>query len=517
MANPQTTEILNALNSSDLKTQAPTLYDVLRQLTLATDSASNIALSQQSAVGDDPSMTGENVTNLVATVTSAGIVLSWDFMCGENQICSGISFEIRQGGDWNSAAFVTRTQANSVLLPPQPAGIANFLIKGYSGKGVYSGAATSVKITVSAPSAPGLAINQIGFGQYLDYVITPPSGSFAINYYVIIRDGVVIGLPKYPFFVYKELALGQHVYSVFAIDIAGNVGVQTDVVKSINYTPVPYYNSLVSSFAYDAINCTTQKGILYIGVPYQAINDETYQFHFSSRGWASPQAQVNAGFIHFIDPLEYYSYADHFTRNGWTSPQDQINAGYPIFCQPTFSPASYQETFDFGFAFNNVYVNVTYNELRFNQTPMFVQVKIEASPDNSTWTVWTTNSPSVFIFGGTSPRYIRVTLTFTLPNSWTLWGISNLTVGVGFTFNYKESGVAAAVSTDGSGTFVPFARGTTDEILTVTVSPASNQVGWAAEWHSSPTADGIFIFLFDQNGNRISGNVNWAMTANYIA
>lgn len=101
------------------------------------------------------------------------------------------------------------------------------------------------------------------------------------------------------------------------------------------------------------------------------------------------------------------TWEEHFVSRGWESPQDQIDAGYEYYIQPTLESGFYEEIIDFGIVYSNVIVNVD-----FSQTVVFggvvVTTKISTSEDGVTYTTAVVGS-SLYV---ASLRYVKVRLEF---------------------------------------------------------------------------------------------------------
>jgi hypothetical protein len=132
------------------------------------------------------------------------------------------------------------------------------------------------------------------------------------------------------------------------------------------------------------------------------IPQPTYNFP-NTISWVIPEE----GNVLYASINTSETWEEHFLSRGWQSPQDQIDAGYPYYLQPTFDQGNYEEVWDAGAVFSNVIVNVD-----FSTTAIFGQVavttKIATSIDGSNWTAFVTGT-SRFV---ESLRYIKVRIEF---------------------------------------------------------------------------------------------------------
>jgi hypothetical protein len=143
------------------------------------------------------------------------------------------------------------------------------------------------------------------------------------------------------------------------------------------------------------------------------------------------------------------TWADHFSSRGWATPQAQVDAGYPIFIQPAPSSGSYQEVFDLGLVLATSNVTLTYSGNTIAGAPSLTP-KIELSLDSATWQV-SNNVTSVF---GTNFRYVRVTITVTSTGA-DLYELTSLSLRLDSKLR-NDAGSTSCVSTDTVGTFVNF-------------------------------------------------------------
>lgn len=109
-----------------------------------------------------------------------------------------------------------------------------------------------------------------------------------------------------------------------------------------------------------------------------------------------------------ILPVVDETYEDHFTTNSWASPQDQVDAGYPIFIQPTNPTAKFVCTHDVGTLITDSVLITVSCPLEQPVPTVDIECQIEVSTDNATWTTFT-NTFQCFVGNF---RYVRVTLDF---------------------------------------------------------------------------------------------------------
>ncbi len=88
-----------------------------------------------------------DVKNLKATQSVNGVFLSWDVVVD----VGGVSYEIRQGSDWDTAVLVSNISGTTVFAPIADMSLVTFLVRAIDIVGVYSAGSASVITSVIAP------------------------------------------------------------------------------------------------------------------------------------------------------------------------------------------------------------------------------------------------------------------------------------------------------------------------------------------------------------------------------
>lgn len=145
------------------------------------------------------------------------------------------TFEIRQGIDWDTANFVTRTTGTVVDLKPLPGSPLVYLIKSIDATGAYSDDFTSVPITIAIPGTVSLQGKVIDNNVLLNW--TPSFSLLDIDYYEIYKNSVLIGTTASTFTVIFETVAGNFNYEVVPVDIIGVKGISAAINLSVNQPP----------------------------------------------------------------------------------------------------------------------------------------------------------------------------------------------------------------------------------------------------------------------------------------
>jgi hypothetical protein len=179
------------------------------------------------------------------------------------------------------------------------------------------------------------------------------------------------------------------------------------------------------------------------------------------------------------------TWADHFSTRSWATPADQVSAGYPIFIQPTTTPATYVETFDYGTVLSSSLVTLSYSGTTVAGS-VTVTPKIETSANGSTWSS-NDNVTSVF---ATAFRYVRITITVAQSGDTGVYTLDSLAVRLDAKLK-NDAGTTSAVSTDASGTIANFNVEFID-VSSITVTPGGTSAAMAVYDFQDATLTGTY-------------------------
>jgi hypothetical protein len=204
-----------------------------------------------------------------------------------------------------------------------------------------------------------------------------------------------------------------------------------------------------------------------------------------------------------LDPTE--TWQSHFTSRGWSTPQDQINAGYPYFIQPTATTAYYEEVLDYGATIASAKVTLVSNyTIAFGSAALTPTISVSNTSSTGPWT----NYSGVTEAFATNFRWIKFRYDVSSAGGDDLVEFS--AIGVKLDAKQKNDfGSASAVSTDTGGTVVNFTQSFTD-VQSITVTPLGTSARYAIyDFVDVPNPTSFKVLLFDNAGNRVSGTVSW--------
>jgi len=219
---------------------------------------------------------------------------------------------------------------------------------------------------------------------------TLPIESYRISKGVSYATSEVIGSRKGSFTTTFESSSGEYTYWITPVDTAGNDGAYNYIKATVNQPPDFVLNvKWVSSWA-NAQGANKNLKVDGDNAILPINTTETYQSHFTSRSWATPNAQVTAG--------------------------------YPLWLTPSTSTSTYYEVFDYGAVLSNTSVTLTDPLITISGSGTYTMHRtISTSQDGVTYIDGQMDQTMSYL---TNIRYVKVSYTFTVSNDKTI-----LTVG----------------------------------------------------------------------------------------
>jgi predicted phage tail protein len=412
-----------------------------------------------------------DVTGFTAVIDPLiGITLSWTNVSDLDLA----KYEIRQGASWAAGTVVTQVAANTYKLGAISGTSQTFWIKAIDTTGNYSTNATSITTALSAPSAVTVTSQVIDNNVLLKW--STSAATLAIDYYEIRKGtswaaGTVVGrVSNATFVALFETASGSYTYWIAGVDIGGNYGTASSVTATVAQPPdYVLFLNYTSSFGGTLSNAIKANGALVLPV------DTTTSFQ------------------------------NHFTNNAWASPQAQVTAGYPLFIEPSLSAGYYEEVIDYGstLASCKVTVNATYTTVAGTPT---VTPKISVSNTSATGP-WTDYAGVTSVYA-TSFRYIKIRYDVTGTGGTSLVQFTGITVSLDAKAK-TDQGTITAVSTDTGGTVVNFNTSFTS-VTSISVTPQGTSARYAIyDFAGGANPTSFKVLLYDSAGNRLSGAVSW--------
>lgn len=167
----------------------------------------------------------------------------------------------------------------------------------------WYGDEAAVDIAISPPTQPSITQQVVDNNVLLrwnDCTTTLPIVAYELRRGASWAAATVIGTKQGGFTSVFETQGGTFIYWLAGIDTAGNYGTPGSVTAAVSQPP-DYVLNLNQDSTFSGTKANTKldsDGSLLLGLNLT----ETYQDHFTSRSWTTPQAQVTAGFSRWIMP-----------------------------------------------------------------------------------------------------------------------------------------------------------------------------------------------------------------------
>ena len=473
----------------------PRLYDILNGL---VGSVSNIEtkvfpiiekiiVTVEEPIPDTP-------TGFAYSTTKRNLILTW------NPAQNARTYEIRRGTAWDTATQRSITGIPEARLDPIIVGNTRYLLKAINGAGIASTGFTYIDVVIVPIGA--ITIN----GRVIDNNVllqwSEPVSTWEIDYYTISKGTTLIGIQRGTFIAIFETAGGTFTYSIYPTDIAGNIGPPSSVTLVVNQPPdfelLDYRKSILSGLKVNA---------LIYGEPIVGwVNDEFVGWDanlISGQNWTWFSGNTGKILV-CIDLAETWD--GHFTSKGWASPQAQVSAGYPIYIQDTLLTAKYQEIIDYGTVLPGNIFNMNYTiEQLSNIGVVTPNPGIESSLDRITWTP-IVHAKSAFL---SDFRYVRATIDFTENNDKALALFYNLT----FSLDVKhdmDSGNIISQASDIGGTVVLLNKPFKDvDSINLTPTKTVEPLTIIYDFVDIPNPTSFKVLVFNSTGVRVTAEVSW--------
>ena len=420
-------------------------------------------------------ITPSTITGITAQVIDNNVLLQWSATAGTLPIDR---YEIRKG-----AVFATAT------VIAQVAGTFTTLFETLASTYTYWIVALDMAKNPGTPLSTVTIVNQPP-----DYILRQNwlSALYGTktNVYtglVVIRSAAVAAATSTTVTLDAGASAVDGAYNGATLAIIAGVGAgQNSIISAYNGTTkvatVPAYNVIpiaASTYAINTTNVVPRRATAPVNIT------ETYAAHFTSRAWATPAAQVAAGYPVFIMPVPLTSQYSEIFDYGATLPVSQI-----IF---------------------EVNSTVSVGSVTLSPT---ISVATAAAP--TTWV----DIVGVYKTYQSNFRYVKVTLDVTPLNDKSIVVINEMRIKLELKMR-SDSGAVQALSTDANGTTVLFTQAFTDvESIVLTSNnidpatglPSTIPVTLIYDFADIPNPTFFRVLAYNSTtGARLSRLVSWVV------
>lgn len=397
------------------------------------------------------------------STTTATVTVEW----ASAHVVGGVDYCII-----NNGVKDVQVKANTYTEQANWLGTRVYTVRTVDRRGNVSEAA-SINVTKYAPGVVTDFRAEVIDNNVLLYWQAPAKTSLPVNDFEFRRGEIwetatVIGLKAGGFTSIFETVGGVKQYWIAAIDTDGVYGEAVSLSTTVSQPPDYILHADINS---------------------------------TFGGTKSNALAENSALIVPVNTTE--TWAEHFTSRGWSTPQDQINAGYPIFIQPSNGSGYYEETTDYGTVLAGTKVTVTLDGVALAGS-MTSACVISVSADGTTWTDF-----AGWSYFATNFRYVKVRVTFTASTAASLYKVNGLNIRLDAKLK-NDAGSVAAVSTDVGGTQVNFNMDFVD-VTSIGLTPLGTTPLTAVyDFTDAPNPTGFKVLLFNAAGARVSGTVSWS-------
>ena len=411
-------------------------------------------------------------TTPTGSFSGENFILSWGAVAGS--LATAV-YEVRYGttsSTWATATSLGTVKGTTFSTQANWGGTRRFFVAGIDLNGT-TGTSNYFDAIVIVPIQPVISQQVIDNNvllQWTDSTQTLPIAAYELRKGTTWATATVIGTKQGKFTTVFETASGTYVYWLAGVDSGGSVGTPGSISAQVNQPPDYLLKfDQNSTFSGTKTNLAVENGKLYANIN----TTETWQTHFTSRSW--------------------------------TTPQDQISAGYPYYAMPSQTTGQYLEIIDYGtvLAGTRVSTTLTSNVITgaTTITPTLSVRKLVTDP----WTVYA-GVNSVFV---TDFRYVRIQYDFASAGGDDILEITNINTKLDSKLR-SDSGNGTANAADSGGTTVTFNVPFVDvDSISVTASGTAAVIA-IYDFVDVPYPTTFKVLLYNTSGSRVSGGFSWS-------
>jgi predicted phage tail protein len=430
----------------------------------AVDANNNLGAAATVAIGP----TVPPAPNVQNAFRGEQVLLSWDPVQGSLETAY---YKVLRGSTFASATTLAEIKSTAYSLKVDWTGTQRFWVAAVDVIG-NQGPEQFQDVVVTSPSAPVISQQVIDNNVLLRW--TDSTQTLPIVYYELRRgttyaSGTSVGTKQGLFTTVFETVSGTYTYWLAGIDSAGNVGTPASVSALVNQPPDYILRSDINStFSGTSTNLTPN----------------------------------GTGLLATVDTTE--TWQSHFTSRGWSTLQDQVSAGFTIYAMPSTTTGSYVEEFDYSTVLAGTKITSTLTRQTVAGSVTVTPTLSVKTASGDPWTDYA-NQESIY---ATNFRYVKVRYDFTSTGGDDLLQLSGLNVRLDIKIK-NDMGNGTANSADTGGTTVNFNVPFVDiESIGVTPSGTTPRIAiYDFVDVANPTS--FKVLLFDTAGNRVSGAFSW--------
>lgn len=275
----------------------------------AVDSSGNYSLQSSSFTFTTlplQNIVGVSHSYYDTSLTNATVTLSWNEVVNPQFDVAFYKIAYTKLVESVPTIITSQVKGNTITLPADWVGNRAFTIKTVDILGnESSGYVANIEKLPPNPVTDYRA--QIIDNNVLLYWTNGTKTSLPVAHVLIKRSGIdgtwetatVIGTKSGEFTSISELSGGEYIYWLAAVDTDGRESAHVEIPATVSQPPdFKFIAEFISGLTGTYNNATSYANEIILPVN----TTETWQSHFTSRSWDTPQAQVIAGYPVFIQP-----------------------------------------------------------------------------------------------------------------------------------------------------------------------------------------------------------------------
>ena len=393
-------------------------------------------------------------------------------------------YEVRRGVSWAAGGFIDSTKATALRVKASFSGSVLWWVCAIDAAG-NMGAPANVNVTIGAPGVVTGARSEVVDNNALLYWLAPEvgAGQLPVDRYEVRKGvswaaGSVVGSNgNSTFAVVFEQSAGAYTYWVAAVDTAGTFGAATGIAATISQPP-----------------------------------DYLLQNNYDSPLTGTPLASVTrtvAGL--YADGASYFgpfdtaqTWSTHYSANGWATPDAQVAAGYPVYATPSATSASYEEVIDYGAAIPATIITATLNTALVTGA---VAVACQISWKLNAGDAWTALAAGAITALLPSFRYVKVRYAFTCAAGSNLIEVKGLNVKLAIKSRTDSGSGTAAVG----GTAVAFGYPFIDCDMPMVQPGGTTPRIAVVDFTDTPNPTQFTVRIYSLAGVDVGGPFSWTV------
>jgi len=268
-----------------------------------------------------------------------------------------------------------------------------------------------------------------------------------------------------------ETTAGAYTYWIYAIDSAGNEGQAISTTATVSQPP-------------DYVLFAT--------------------YSEREQGWQGVKNNcVVSGANTLLAPVDADETWHDYIDNGYDTLQQEVGAGYTVFSTPAPSNARYEKIIDYGAELSGSLITLSLTPDAISGS-VVTTARMGYSTDNINWVDGEIDQFQLF---GVNFRYVRYEIDFVADGN-DLIEMEDIQIRLDKKLR-SDVGRASSLAGDANGTRVDFNVDFIDIAAINVTAAGSVSVNAIYDFVDVPNPTHFFVYLFDQQGNRVSGDFSW--------